>query len=277
MQRQNRDLPQSVVLFHTAAAKSPSGREVQSMSRKSYTRMGALTFLVPLVGVAADPEPADTEIWEPEPMVVAPGRGDAPPADAIVLFGGPDLSMWQHENGGDAQWVVGDGWFEVKPGSGDIRTRESFGDCQLHVEWSAPARVEGEGQSRGNSGIFLQQRYEVQVLDSWKNRTYSNGQAASIYKQAMPLVNASRPPGEWQTYDIIYRAPKFSEDGALESPATMTVLHNGVLVQDHVAVRGTTVYTGEPSYTPHAARAPLRLQDHDNPVRFRNIWIRPLD
>lgn len=246
------------------------------MSRQSNARFCAMMILAPLIGLAAEPKPEDTEVWEPEPEVVAPGRPGAPPGDAIVLFDGSDLSKWQHEDGTDAEWVVGDGWFEVNPGTGDIRTRDIFGDCQLHVEWSAPTRIEGEGQGRGNSGIFLQQRYEVQVLDSWKNRTYSNGQAASIYKQSMPLVNASRPPGEWQSYDIIYRAPKFSDD-SLVSPATITVLHNGVLVQDHVAVRGTTVYTGEPEYTPHSPRDALRLQDHDNPVRYRNIWIRSLD
>jgi hypothetical protein len=243
------------------------------MSRNASALTGALLVLMLPGMAAADAAPEDTEVWEPEPKLVAPGP---PPGDAVVLFDGSDLSAWQHEGGRDAEWVVGDGWFEVKPGTGDLLTRQVFGDCQLHVEWSAPERVAGDGQGRGNSGIFLQQRYEVQVLDSWNNRTYSNGQAASIYKQSMPLVNASRPPGQWQTYDIVYRAPRFTEGGALVAPASLTVLHNGVLVQDHVELAGPTVYIGEPVYSAHGRDA-LRLQDHDNPVRFRNIWIRPLD
>ena len=161
-------------------------------------------------------------------------------------------------------------------GTGDIFTRESFGDIQLHVEWRTPAIIEGEGQGRGNSGIIIQQRYEVQVLDSWENRTYSNGQAASIYKQHIPQVNASRPPGEWQSYDIFFTAPRFAEDGSLTAPAYVTVLHNGVLVQNHVEIAGPTRFIGEPSYKAHPLRQPLQIQDHSNPVSFRNIWIREL-
>jgi hypothetical protein len=164
----------------------------------------------------------------------------------------------------------------VVKGTGDIRTTRRFGDCQLHVEWRTPPVATGEGQGRGNSGVFLQERYEVQVLDSFDNRTYSNGQAASIYKQHIPLVNASRPPGEWQTYDIIYTAPRFADDGTVRRPAYMTVLHNGVLAQQHVEVKGTTVYIGQPRYEPHGAAEPLRLQDHGDPVSYRNIWIREL-
>jgi hypothetical protein len=164
----------------------------------------------------------------------------------------------------------------VLPGSGDIETRRDFGDIQLHLEWQAPLPVSGDGQGRGNSGVLLQQRYEVQVLDSYQNRTYSNGQAASVYKQHIPLVNATTAPGTWQSYDIIYKAPRFSDDGALEAPARVTVLHNGILVQDDVEIKGTAVDEGEPEYTAHPPRDALRLQDHDNPVRFRNIWVRPL-
>ncbi len=238
----------------------------------------SLTLVLLLAGAAttACAEPEDTEVWEPEPAIVAPGVAGAAPSDAIVLFDGSDLLAWQHADGSAAKWKMGDGWFEVVPGTGDIETRDDFGDVQLHLEWSTPLPVKGDGQGRGNSGVFLQRRYEVQVLDSHQNRTYSNGQAASIYKQHMPLVNASTAPGTWQTYDIIYRAPRFDKEGALESPATVTVLHNGILVQDGTEIKGETVYEGEPEYSAHPARDALRLQDHDNPVRFRNIWVRPL-
>lgn len=224
----------------------------------------------------AEPEPEETEVWEPEPAVVTPGQAQSAPSDAIVLFDGGDLAAWQHEDGGKARWRIGEGWFEVVPSTGNIETRQPFGDVQLHVEWQAPVPVEGDGQGRGNSGIFLQKRYEVQVLDSYENRTYSNGQAASIYKQHIPLANAMRPPGEWQTYDIVFRAPRFADDGSVTSPATVTVLHNGVLVQDHVELQGATVYIGAPTYEPHPPKDAIVLQDHDNPVRFRNIWVREL-
>ena len=164
----------------------------------------------------------------------------------------------------------------VEPGTGSISTRDSFGDVQLHVEWRTPTEVVGAGQGRGNSGVFLMERYEVQVLDSWENRSYSNGQAGSIYKQHIPLVNASKAPGEWQTYDIVFMAPRFRGDGSLERPATMTVLHNGVLVQNHVEIRGPTVFRGPPRYEAHAPKAPIQLQDHRNFVSYRNIWVREL-
>jgi len=160
--------------------------------------------------------------------------------------------------------------------TGSLVTRRAFGDVQLHIEWRTPAVVEGEGQGRGNSGIFLMERYEVQVLDSYENPTYVNGQAGAIYKQHAPLVNASRGPGEWQSYDIFFTAPRFRSDGSVEQPAAFTVLHNGVLIQNHVDVRGTTTNVGEPKYAPHEAKAPLALQDHGNPVSYRNIWIREL-
>lgn len=217
-----------------------------------------------------------TELWEPVPQsVTATPLTPAPPSDAIVLFDGTDLAAWSHLDGGQAQWQVVDGAFTVAPGTGNIRTRATFSDVQLHVEWRTPAQVEGDSQGRGNSGVFLMGQYEVQVLDSFDNPTYSNGQAASIYKQHIPLVNASRAPGQWQSYDIIFRAPRFAADGRLSQAATVSVLHNGVLVQNHVTVQGKTSYVGAPTYTAHGP-GPIVLQDHTNPVSYRNIWVRPL-
>ncbi len=216
--------------------------------------------------------PSETEVWDPEPAVVTPGRNTAPPSDAIVL--GAD--EWRHTDGRDLEWPVDGGVMTVAAGTGNIETIRHFGDLQLHLEWQAPARIDGDGQGRGNSGVFLHGLYEVQILDSYRNRTYANGQAASIYKQHIPLVNAMRPPGEWQGYDIIFRAPRFAADGSLASPARMTVLHNGVLVQDHAEVFGKTVFIGQPAYSAHPPKQPLMLQDHRNPVSFRNIWVREL-
>lgn len=208
----------------------------------------------------------------PEPKII---RSGPPPSDAIVLFDGKDLAKWESAKGGAAKWSLKNGAMTVN-GTGDIRTKESFGDCQLHVEWSTPTEIQGEGQGRGNSGIFFQNRYEVQVLDSHGNKTYADGQAAAVYKQHPPLVNVSRPPGEWQTYDIIFRAPKFAADGNVSQPGRITVLHNGVLVQDHVEVLGKTGPVGKPKYEAHGPKDPIKLQDHNNPVSYRNIWIRPL-
>ena len=211
----------------------------------------------------------------PVPPVVAPPAfaRERTPADAIVLFDGRDLSQWT-SGGGDARWKVFGGAAEVN-GTGTIETRESFGDCFLHLEWAAPAKVEGESQHRGNSGVFLMGRYEVQILDSYENRTYADGQAGALYGQVPPLVNACRKPGEWQTYDIEFRAPRF--DGAeLTSPAFVRVVHNGVVVQDGVAFLGATRHREVATYEPHAAELPLALQDHGDPVRFRNVWIRRL-
>ncbi len=216
-----------------------------------------------------------TERWEPVPPTVTPGDDDAPPSDAIVLFDGSDLDVWEAVGGGPAGWQVAEGAMTVSPGTGDIRTRVDFEDVQLHVEWRTPAKIEGEGQGRGNSGVFLMERYEVQVLDSYQNPTYANGQAASIYKQHIPLVNASRPPGEWQSYDILFTAPRFNDAGRMVSPAQVTVLHNGVLVQHGAVLQGETEYVGAPGYKAHGP-APVRLQDHSNPVSYRNIWVRRL-
>ncbi len=208
-------------------------------------------------------------VW-PEPKLVDPGPAGGPPADAVVLFGGADLSSW---HGGD-KWLVENGVATAK--GGGITTKESFGDCQLHAEWAAPEKVEGKGQGRGNSGIYLMGQYEVQVLDSFDNPTYFDGQAASLYKTKPPLVNASRKPGEWQTYDIIFHAPRFDSQGSLLKPGYVTVLHNGILVQDHTELLGKTDYEHPPAYTAHAERLPIHIQFHGNPVRFRNIWIREI-
>lgn len=216
----------------------------------------------------------------PQPPVVTPGAAPAvpapPPSDAVVLFGGGDLAQWEMEDGAPAKWVVRDGYFEAVAGTGTIRTRQGFGDVQLHLEWMAPDPPRGEGQDRGNSGVFLMGMYEVQVLDSYGNRTYPDGQAAALYGQYPPLVNASRPPGEWQQYDIVFRAPRFDASGAVTSPAHVTVLHNGVLVQDAVELTGPTGHHQRPPYAAHPARLPLGLQDHGHPVRFRNVWVREL-
>ena len=225
-----------------------------------------------------------TEIWEPEPMVITPGNTNSEaPSDAIVLFDGSDLDSWVHKTGEDAKWSVQDGYFTVKPGSGDILTKQFFGSCQLHVEWRSPSIIESEGQGRGNSGVYFMENtklgdtgYEVQVLDSYNNRTYSNGQAASVYKQHIPLVNASKKPGEWQNYDIIFNAPVFSDDGQLIKHAYLTVFHNGVLVQNNVQIQGYVKFIGYPEYKAHPSKLPIKLQDHGNLVSYRNIWIREL-
>lgn len=249
---------------------------------KTFQRTFALTALISslmlgaaLVSRAVQQEQAATAAL-PEPKVVSPGAvASAPPSDAIVLFDGKDLSRWTGKDGGPAKWDVKDGVATVNK-TGAITTKQEFGDMQLHLEWATPAEVKGEGQGRGNSGVFLNNRYEVQILDSYNNKTYVNGQAGSIYKQHPPLVNASRKPGEWQTYDIIFRAPAFDDQGKVTKPARITVLHNGVLVQDHAEVLGTTSHDKAPQYEKHPARQPISLQDHGDPMRFRNIWVRPL-
>ena len=222
-------------------------------------------------------KPEETEVWEPEPTVVTPGATvHEPPSDAIILFDGTDLSQWVDKDGNEPQWKVENGVMTVVKGTGEIKTKAGFGSVQLHIEWRSPIKIEGEGQGRGNSGIFFMDRYEVQVLDSYNNRTYSNGQAGSVYKQHIPLANAMRPTGEWQTYDIIFTAPIFDGSGKLARHAYVTVIHNGVLVQNHVALRGPTQYIGQPQYEAHEDKLPLQLQDHSNPVSYRNIWIREL-
>ncbi len=221
------------------------------------------------------PPPELTEYYEPVPPVVSvPAAGV--PSDAIVLFDGTSLAEWQNVKPESTGWSVKDGAVTVVPKQGAIRTRRSFGDVQLHLEWRSPVGDTGKGQQRGNSGVFFMDRYELQVLDSYENPTYVNGQAASIYKQHPPLVNASRPPGEWQTYDVVFIAPRFAADGSLLSPARMTVFHNGVLVQHDAVLAGPTVFRGPPSYKAHEPRGPIQLQDHTDLVSFRNIWVREL-
>jgi hypothetical protein len=238
--------------------------------------------LLALLGLAARPPASDAQQWSvhdldrPPPPVVDPGSADRPPSDAIVLFDGEDLSHWRMKAGEPAKWKVGGGYVEVVPGSGDLVTTRAFGSCQLHLEWATPASAKGEGQDRGNSGVFLMGRYEVQVLDSDRNRTYADGQAAAIYGQFPPLVNVSRAPGAWQEYDIIFHRPRFDKDGQLVSPARMTVLHNRVLVHDNVELVGATAHRSKARYTAHLDRLPLLLQDHGTPVRYRNIWVREL-
>jgi|SRR5947209_6456697 len=221
--------------------------------------LAAATFSCSLMGAetAAEPKKVDA---------------GPPPSDAIVLFDGKDLSQWKNEKGGDAKWKVEDGVATVN-GTGSIITKEEFADVQLHVEWASPAQIKGEGQGRGNSGVYLQGRYEIQVLDSFTNKTYFNGQAGAFYLHNAPLVNVCREPGQWQSYDIVFHTPKTVAEGKVE-PGSFTVLHNGVLIQDHIPVKGDA--TTAAKFTGVVAKGPLVLQDHGNPVRFRNIWIRRL-
>ena len=211
----------------------------------------------------------------PAPHVVSPGEGGGPPSDAVALFGGGDLSGWMHMDGRPAEWRLENEYMEVVAGTGDIRTRAEFGSCQLHLEFCTPWEVTGESQGRGNSGVFLMGEYEIQVLDCYQNPTYADGTTGAVYGQFPPLVNACRPPGEWQTYDILWEAPKF--DGAtVVTPAYVTVILNGVVLHHGVELMGRTGHKNIPGYAPHAPVGPLKLQDHGNWVRFRNIWYRPL-
>jgi len=211
----------------------------------------------------------------PRPPVVNPGP---PPSDAIVLFDGKDLAQWRSDaDSSAAKWIVRDGYVEVKPGTGTMASARGFGDVQLHIEWATPGVAKGEGQERGNSGVFLMGIYELQVLDSYQNDTYPDGQAGAIYGQNPPLVNPTKGPGQWQAYDVIFHRPRFKADGSLERPARMTVLLNGVLIQDNFELVGPTANRQQPPYRMHPDKLPLKLQDHGNPMRFRNIWIRALE
>jgi len=243
----------------------------------------ALLVFLPLPALAQPPagnplpKPELTEFWSPVPPKVEPGArlGDAP-SDAIQLFNGRDLAGWESAKGGPAEWNVQNGELVDVPKAGDIRTSQKFGDIQLHVEWMVPVLPpDRKGQDRGNSGIYLQGLYELQVLDSYDNPTYVNGEAGSIYKQSAPLVNALKPAPNWQAYDIVYYAPRFYNDGTLAEPARVTVFLNGVLVQSNFAILGPTEYRGLPVYKPHSD-GPILLQAHNNPVRYRNIWVRKL-
>jgi 3-keto-disaccharide hydrolase len=235
--------------------------------------------IITQTSLIAQKDPATTEIWKPEPKLVTPGKTNSDaPSDAIILFNGTSASEWKHANGDEAKWTVADNALTIKPGTGNIQTKKEFGDCQLHIEWRIDKNVKGEGQDRGNSGIFLMGRYELQVLDNYNNinKTYVNGQAGSMYKQTPPLVNDCKAPGEWQTYDIIFTAPRFSDNGTVITPAHITVLQNGVLVQNNTTLWGNTVYIGSPTYERHDAKEPIILQDHSHTTSYRNIWIREL-
>jgi hypothetical protein len=249
---------------------------------------GAMASLALVAGssACAQSKPQDTEAWKPVPPVVTPAaQPGGPPSDAVVLFDGRNLDQWVSvRDKSPAAWKVEGGLLTVDKSRGNIETRRGFGDYQLHLEWRIPEGITGTGQGRGNSGVFLastgsgDRGYEVQILDSFQNETYVNGQAGAIYKQHPPLANAARKPGEWQTYDIVWRAPVFKADGTLAQPARVSVVHNGVLVQDDVALAGETVFIGKPSYKAHG-RAPIKLQAHSDPsapISFRNIWVREL-
>lgn len=233
-----------------------------------------------------NPKPEDTEVWRPVPGIVTPGPVDAaPPSDAIVLFDGKNINQWiSAEDKSQAKWIVAGGVLTVNKAAGNIETRRSFRNYQLHIEWKIPKNITGRGQARGNSGVFLASTgpgdagYELQILDSYNNKTYVNGQAGSIYKQSAPLVNPNRKPGEWQTYDVVWTAPVFNDDGSLKFPAYVTVFLNGVLVQNHFQLKGQTLYIGQPFYKTYD-RAPIKLQAHGDPsqpISFRNIWVREL-
>ena len=241
-----------------------------------------MALLLAATAASAGQQYIEHDRSHPLPRVITSGEcstqdhAGAPPSDAIVLFNGKDLSNWESVEGGPAKWKADDGYFETVPKTGDIRTKQAFGDMQLHVEWATPNPPHGEDQDRGNSGVFLMGLYEIQVLDSYKSVTYADGQAAAVYGQYPPLVNACRPPGQWQTYDIIFHGPRFSEEGTLLRRARVTVIHNGVLAQDNVAIMGPTGHHIRPQYTPTPEKLPLRLQDHNHPVRYRNLWVREI-
>jgi hypothetical protein len=236
----------------------------------------AIVFIMPQFACGQEWSAKLTNVYEPVPEVVTPGNGTAPPSDAIVLFDGTNFDSWESTKGVPIGWTLENGAMTVVKGTGFIRTKQKFRDVQLHIEWRTPTVIAGDGQKRGNSGVYLQEKYEIQVLDSYENSTYVNGQAGAVYKQHIPLVNACRPPGKWQTSDIIFTAPRFNEDGSLFSPARVTVIHNGVLIQNNVTILGTTVNVGMPNYKPFDNYQSISLQDHGDPVSYRNIWIREL-
>jgi hypothetical protein len=253
-----------------------------------FSKVLALSALLAVAApvYAQKARPEDTEVWQPVPQVVTPGATcTAPPSDAIVLFDGKNLGQWvSTRDKSPAKWTVANGVMTVNKSAGNIETKKSFKDYQLHIEWKIPSDITGSGQARGNSGVFLASTgpgddgYELQVLDSYNNKTYVNGQAGSIYKQAIPLANPARKPGEWQTYDVVWTAPTFNDDGSLKTPAYVTVFFNGVLVQNHFQLQGQTLYIGKPFYKKYDT-APIKLQAHGDksqPISFRNIWVREL-
>jgi hypothetical protein len=248
--------------------------------------MKAVAILVLAASPALAQEPINYPVHDPsrpQPTVVDPGTGvppetpGKPPADAIVLFGGSDLSAWKgQKSGGAAPWKVENGYFEVVPKSGGIETKQAFGDVQLHIEWMSPSPAVGVDQDRGNSGVYFMGLYEIQVLDNFEAKTYPDGQAGALYGQYPPLVNACRKPGTWQAYDIVFEAPKFDAQGQVTKRARVTVFHNGVVVQHATEYVGPSTWKARPPYKPHAEKLPLSLQDHNHPVRFRNVWLREL-
>jgi hypothetical protein len=239
--------------------------------------LAAATLAGALVAVTVPAIPWKTgDRSRPLPPKVNPGNSTTAPSDAVVLFDGKDLFAWQQKNGKPAEWTVADGTFTVKPRTGDLVTKQAFGDAQIHLEWASPNPAHGKDQEPGNSGVYLQSLYEIQVLESNQNVTYPDGQAGAIYCQYPPLVNPSRPPGEWQTYDIVFHGPRFDSAGQLTRLATVTLLFNGVLVQDNTSPTGPTDYMKRPPYKPGPDKLPLLLQDHGEPVKYRNIWIREL-
>jgi hypothetical protein len=261
--------------------------QTKTMNKTVYVFAAGMLLVSSFNAMAQKPE--DTEFYTPVPAVVTPGAtNQQAPSDAIILFNGQNLSHWESVNnpGTPAQWDVANGILTVNKKAGNIQTKEKFEDYQLHLEWRIPADMEGEGQARGNSGLFLASigsgdaGYELQILDSYKNKTYTNGQAGSIYKQHAPLVNPARMPGEWQTYDVIWTAPRFNADSTLKSPARVTAFFNGVLVQNNFILKGPTLYIGQPTYKGAAhGPSPIKLQAHGDgskPISFRNIWVRKL-
>ena len=260
------------------------GKSLLSTTVLNLAVIGALQWAgQPACFAQPDPNWLDHDRNRPQPPVVAPATASTqeqagkPPSDATVLFDGKDLSQWVSMDGSPTKWITRDGYMECVKGSGYIRTLQNFGDCQLHVEWATPVPGQGEGQGRGNSGVFLGlDRYEIQVLDSFENKTYADGGAGAIYGQYPPLANVCRPPGQWQTYDIVYTAPRFDAEGKLLSPARLTVFQNGVLIQNNVQLTGPTSWLERAPYQAHPEKQPISLQDHGNPVRFRNVWVREL-
>lgn len=246
---------------------------MRHITKASLLLISSLAY-TPFLSAQTKFRPQDTEFYDPKSKVVHTSPNKAP-SDALVLFDGTDLKQWLSSKNTEAPWTVKDGILTVKPGTGEIRTKENFEDFQLHLEWKSPDVIKGEGQGRGNSGVFLQGQYEIQILDNYNNPTYVNGQAASLYKQRQPLVSAVKPSGEWHTYDILYTAPRFNKDNVLIKKGTVTVLHNGVVVHYNTQIEGTTEYIGLPKVVPHGP-GPIILQDHGDLVSFRNIWIRPL-
>src|SRR5262245_8826301 len=268
----------TLILIFTAALALPARAQQNAAPQAGQAPAAAQT--------PAKPSPKDTEVWEPVPPVVTPGaQNSAPPSDAIILFDGSNLDQWVSvKDKSPAGWKVADGVMTVVKAAGNIETKRSFKNYQLHLEWRIPTDITGTDQARGNSGLFLASTgagdggYELQILDSYNNKTYVNGQAGSIYKQAIPLANAMRKPGEWQVYDVVWTAPTFNADGSVKAPAYVTAFHNGVLVQNHFELKGETLYIGKPEYKKYDT-APIKLQAHGDPsppISFRNIWVREL-